>query len=438
MAELVDAIVSGTIPGFLVEGSSPFGCTMNMNCLLVNILNSIIDTCIHSQVFANIIIIIFLTCTSYLLLLQVLSRKNILATLPNKTINLNCYFGIIFLVILSIFYNRFAFIPTIIITCYVFLYNQIASQNSFEKNSASCRAQSIIDRLQKKIDRGDNQKSKINSGFEYFNDLLVLIEPEKYDVFGTIKQTFKHEREKYDVKQQLEVFFNNNEVIYNIKFLGTDFLCINFNKLKYENKKFHNCSFNGCHFLKSSFYKNFSFIDCGFISTSFYRTNLSSSSFENCKIECCFFNYAILINTSFYNCQFDKMFPNTTQFHNARYNIRKTNTIVKNDFVPKDISDLLLHNLFLSKRAQRVEMIPNCRFNSGDPFNYFDRGDGLYVCIDDNLDLQILKNYINTNNEEPILKRKEFKLDNDVDKETLRMRCFNHEEIKKIHPEWYL
>ena len=437
MAELVDAIVSGTIPGFLVEGSSPFGCTMNMNCLLVNILNSIIDTCIHSQVFANIIIIIFLTCTSYFLLLQVLSRKNILATLPNKTINLKCYFGIIFLVVLSIFYNRFAFIPTIIITCYVFLYNQIASQNSFEKNSASCRAQSIIDRLQKKIDRGDNQKSKINSGFENLNSLYVLTRPKVFDIFGTIKQTFKHEREKYDVKEQLELFVNTTGTISEYKFVNIEFFFVNFVKFDFcrilIRRRFSKCTFNGCSFIKSKLFQC-NFEGCDFTNVSFYRTNLRCATFIGCKITNCIFDYANLINCQFIDCDFSDL-NDKNRFKNALYNIRKTNYCAtpETDWIPKEDID----NYLLSRSAQRVEMIPNCRFNSGDPFNYIDLGDGVYVCIDNDLDLQILKNYINTNNEEPILKRKEFKLYNDVDKESIYLLCFDHEKIKKLHPAWY-
>lgn len=445
MAELVDAIVSGTIPDFLVEGSSPFGCTMNMNCFLVDILNSIIDKCIHSQVFANIIIIIFLTFTSYLLLLQVLSRKNILATLPNKTINLNCYFGIIFLVILSIFYNRFAFIPTIIITCYVFLYNQIASQNSFEKNSASCRAQSIIDRLQKKIDRGDNQKSKINSGFENLNSLYVLTRPKVFDICGTIKQTFEHEREKYDVKEQLELFVNTTGTISEYKFFNIEFFSVNFVKFDFYKilirRCFSKCTFNGCSFIKSNLFQC-NFEGCDFTNVSFYRTNLHCATFIGCKITDCIFDYANLINCKFIDCEFtDQNCKN--RFKNAFYNIRKTNNVAtpETDWIPKDIDKFLL-----SRGAQRVEMMPE-KHPSVLPdthptlpkISYYCcfLNCKCYICIDNDLDLQILKNYINTNNEEPILEYKEFKLDNDVDKETLRMRCFNHEEIKKIHPEWY-
>ena len=437
MAELVDAIVSGTIPGFLVEGSSPFGCTMNMNCLLVNTLNSIIDTCIHSEILLNIVIILAITCASFLCLLKILKQKNILETLPNKTINLNCYFGIIFLVILSIFYNRFAFILAIIIPCYVFLYSQIASQNSFEKNSASCRAQSIIDRLQKKIDRGDNQKSKINSGFENLNSLYVLTRPKVFDICGTIKQTFEHEREKYDVKEQLELFVNTTGTISEYKFFNIEFFSVNFVKFDFYKilirRCFSKCTFNGCSFIKSNLFQC-NFEGCDFTNVSFYRTNLRCATFIGCKITNCIFDYANLINCQFIDCDFSDL-NDKNRFKNALYNIRKTNYCAtpETDWIPKEDID----NYLLSRGAQRVEMMPNCRFNSGDPFNYIDCGDGVYVCIDNDLDLQILKNYINTNNEEPILKRKEFKLYNDVDKESIYLLCFDHEKIKKLHPAWY-
>lgn len=399
-----------------------------MDCFLVNILNSVLDACLESIVLLKLIIIISITCISFLALMFVLHRRNILATLPNKTINLNCYFGIIFLVILSIFYNRFAFIPTIIITCYVFLYNQIASQNSFEKNSASCRAQSIIDRLQEKIGSGNNQQSKINSGFEYFDDLLILIKPEIYDVFGTIKQTFKREREKYDVKQQLEVFFCTNKTICNVSFDNADF-----SKVSTNNIKFKNCCFNYCKFIKSDFSKC-SFYGCIFNFTSFYKANLSNALFDVCHIIDSSFWLTRLIDCEFSpNCQFQYIHikNNKDMFKNALYNVKKlydNNT----NFIQSSSDQFILSN-----GAKRVEIMPSSnayKFKTS-IFPLIKLDD--CVCIDNDLDLQILQNYINTNNEEPILKRKEFKLDNDVDKESIYLLCFDHEEIKKLHPAWY-
>ena len=281
MAELVDAIVSGTIPGFLVEGSSPFGCTMNMNCFLVDILNSIIDKCIHSQVFANIIIIIFLTYTSYLLLLQVLSRKNILATLPNKTINLKCYFGIIFLVILSIFYSRFAFIPTIIITCYVFLYNQIASQNSMDYNLAKEQTQKIIDDLQQLIDKNIN--TCINSNFSKIRQFKITDKPKVFDLYGVLKQTFTNSSYKveYDTSEQLSMFFLKNKE-HNFKLIN--FESTNFSKVKFKEIYFEYCVFSGSYFFNADL-SGVQMYDCDILGCDFSYSNLFNATIINTEIK---------------------------------------------------------------------------------------------------------------------------------------------------------
>ena len=138
--------------------------------------------------------------------------------------------------ILFLWNKYFQFVP-IFLTCYIFLYGNLSSRSSAEKASASARTQEIINALQRQIDKrrdkidfGNaeikqiNEKKVLKSNFRYLDTLKVLKLPKIWDLYGTLRQIIFEEREKYDVSEQIKIFFeiNEKENLKNIDFEGVD------------------------------------------------------------------------------------------------------------------------------------------------------------------------------------------------------------------------
>lgn len=215
--------------------------------------------------------------------------------------------------------SNFIFIS---LTCYTFLYSQIASQRSFEENSASVRTQSIIDDLKRKIlNRQSDQRcisiTRISSNFDIFSDFKIIKKISILDVFDVIKFSLrlrtKNDKEFYDTNQQVKHFFcfiHNEQVNSSSKNTGNristniDFYDINIKKTHYS---IAGCDFSSCYFNKcclsgmlkdkniGTCFDNVELDECDFSNaifgecSSFIGANLQETNFKNAEFYCCRF-----------------------------------------------------------------------------------------------------------------------------------------------------
>jgi hypothetical protein len=230
---------------------------------------------------------------------------------------------------LSIIFNRFSFIPVILTTSYIFLYSQVASQHLFEKETASNRVQSVINRLQEQIDNrkrkifsqkisetdkkillypSDNQDIEVDEDKFYYmylnqmNDLdfrtkniiyantyflkyEILAKPEIYDIVAVLYK-FYNKKNKYciyDTNEQLQKLIDMNiKEIFNINFYGTTFTHFNFSV---------------CWLM----YNNFEKCDLRF--SIFCEARLHFVNFKECILWNCCFNDAEVNGTCFFQSE---------------------------------------------------------------------------------------------------------------------------------------
>ncbi len=246
-------------------------------------------------------------------------------TIPNKEINLTIYFALIFLVILSIIFNRFSFIPVILTTSYIFLYSQVASQHLFEKETASNRVQSVINRLQKQI---DNRKRKIFSQKISETDKKNLLYPHNNQNIEVCEDNFYY---KY-LQQMYNIDFRTKDIIYaNTYFLKYEILAkpeiydIVAVLYKFYNKKNKYCIYDTkeqlqkliCMNIKEIFnidfhgttFTHFNFSVCWLMYNNFEKCDLRFSTFREARLH--FVNFT---ECNLWNCCFDDAEVNGTCF----------------------------------------------------------------------------------------------------------------------------
>ena len=390
----------------------------------------------------------------------------------NKKINLTIYFCIFFLVIRSIYDNRLCFIPTILITSYIFLYNNIVSQHSFEKNSASNRVQSAIDRLQKQVserrreilsqkisatDKKYMQYQYDNNNIEVYEDIYlfkylqqindnldfrtkniiyantyflkykILKKPKIYDIASTVLQNYKKYKYRfYDTKEQLQEFVDANiKDLFNIDFAGTEFFGFNF---------------AACWLM----YNDFSKCDMRF--SVFVGTRLEFAKLRKCSLWRCNFDDAIIDGSDFsqaelFGTKFDKITYNQRKpsFFNAYYN--------KYPFEAQDDIKEKLMSIYVEINHEKRAIIEATIF----PKNFNPKEEGMVQreCVENCIWNGEKHKYLfiaieNKKDEKIFLKirdeyKKNIKPMIDVEyKDAIKCCIFNHKLLKEKYKDWYV
>lgn len=380
-----------------------------------------INFTVHNEVYVKIVYVFSLTLLVYYLLDKLLLKGKMI---PNKETNLKIYFILIFLVILSVVFNRFAFIPTILITSYIFLYNQIASQYSFEKNSASIQTQAVIEQFLRRIEENKNGLININAGLDRICTFKIIFKPKIGDIHGLIKQTISPQRGFYNASPQLTTIFECHDKFNNIFFKSVSFSEINF-LLSCSDIRFQNCCFNNVSFHSAILFQA-CFNNCSFLGVNFSNAELVNTDFYKCEFMQCCFKSSNIIGAHFESSKFD----NYCDFHSVIFN--------------KKIG------LFYNGKPTRFTG-SNLSFNEMQAF-----------CFEDVSDIENRFNYvlIKTKTDEQIynkIKSLECKIVNNIHaykfiekfynrlwskKYSLGMQynyyAFNHDEIKKSYKDWYV